>query len=267
MSAVLAGLCWHFRTLFPTRFGQPFAIVVMLLALGNVFFVFDGRTGHLAAIAILSLAVMWQLPPRARLAAVFLPFVLLLAVSTVSPKVQSRFKKVIEEVQAFSLANGANVITTTNASSSGIRLHLWHRGVQSIGDSPFAGSGVGSWTTEFNRLEIAQAAKPQKIETLGNPHQEYLLWGVQLGVPGALLFVALLLSLLRDSLHMEKKAAHAMQSVLAALAVACMFNSVIFDALIGDFFCVTLGLLLAFGLYPKDAASAKSPDGGQATSA
>ena len=254
MSAVLAGLCWYLRSFLPSRFWQPLAIAVMLLALGNVFFIFNGRTGHLAAIAILSLAVMWQLPPKARLTVVLLPFVLLLAVSAVSPKVQSRLRLAAQEVQVFSFQRGANL--TSDISSTGIRLHLWHRAVQSIAESPLAGSGVGSWTSEFDRLEVAHATKPQKVGELGNPHQEYLQWGVQLGLPGMMLLAALLLSLVRDSITMEGKAAHAVQSVLAALAVACMFNSVIFDALIGDFFCVTLGLLLALGLHPKEPENA-----------
>ena len=37
-------------------------------------------------------------------------------------------------------------------------------------------------------------------------------------------------------------------SALLALAVACLFNSTLYDGLIGDFFCVLIGLLLALGL-------------------
>ena len=264
MSAVFAALCWHLQYLVPSRFGRPIALVVMVLALANVFFVFNGRTGHLAAIAVISLALMWKLPAKARIAAVLLPFLLLFAMYVVSPKVQTRLQQATQEVKAFSFDKGANVYGGT---SSGIRLHLWHRAVQSIGESPFAGSGIGSWTNEFNRIEIERAAKPQEIEPLGNPHEEYLLWGVHLGVPGLLLFVGLLLSMLRDSLPMERKTAHAIQSVLAALAVACLFNSIIYDALIGDFFCVTLGLLLALGFHPAEPAAEKLLTTGPAASA
>lgn len=45
-----------------------------------------------------------------------------------------------------------------------------------------------------------------------------------------------------------KPYARATQSALLALAVACLFNSSIDDALIGNFFCVLMGLLLALGL-------------------
>ena len=56
---------------------------------------------------------------------------------------------------------------------------------------------------------------------------------------------------LRDSLRMEPAHARALQSTVVALAIACVFNASIYDALIGDFFCVALGLLLALGLKPN----------------
>jgi hypothetical protein len=40
--------------------------------------------------------------------------------------------------------------------------------------------------------------------------------------------------------------------------VACLFNASIYDALIGDFFCVSIGLLLALGL-SKPANEASAP--------
>ena len=71
---------------------------------------------------------------------------------------------------------------------------------------------------------------------------------MQLGIPGILLLVALMISITRDTLGMETMHARAAQSTLIALSVACLFNSSIYDALIGDFFCVALGLLMALGL-------------------
>jgi O-antigen ligase len=258
MTALFAAICWHLRGLMPFRFGRLLAIVVASAALLNVFFVFDGRTGHLVAVALVSLAVMWELPPRARAAIAFLPFVLLLLASAISPKVQHRLALVKTEVQAFSIAKGESFAT---GSSSGIRLLLWDRAIQSIGEHPVLGSGIGSWSTEFNRIERQQSSNPQKVVGFGNPHQEYLQWGVQLGIPGIFLLLVLMISILRDTLRMEQNTARAAQSALAALAVACLFNSSIYDALIGDFFCITLGLLLALGVHSATTV----PDGSSST--
>ena len=252
ISAVLAAMCWHLRSLMPWRFGEHLAVFIALLALSNVLFVLSGRSGHVVAIALLSLAIMWELPKKYRIAVVALPFLLAVLLFVSSSKVRDRLTLVKTEVQAYSSQ-------TTSSTSSGIRLGLWQSAVDIIAQNPFAGAGVGSWSTEHNRLQRTQNPAHIDIQGNGNPHQEYLLWGVQLGIPGILLFVGLMVSIWRDALQMNKLYARATQSVVAALAVACLFNSSIYDALIGDFFCVAIGLLLALGLRQPKSADELSP--------
>ena len=252
MGAVLAALCWHLRSLAPGRFGRPVAIAIALAALGTVFFVLSGRSGHVVAIALLSLAIMWEMPRRFRPMVVVIPFLLALALFFTSAKVRERLTMVETEVAAYS----TKLEPTT---SSGIRLGLWRRAVQIIEENPVFGAGIGSWSTEYNRIERSENPAHQDIAGNGNPHQEYLLWGVQLGIPGLLLFCALLLAVRRDSLRMEQPYARATQSVVLALAVASAFNASIYDALIGDFFCVLTGLMLATGLLDRDWQGAAPP--------
>lgn len=249
MSATAAAVCWHLRFFFPGRYGSFIAISIALLCLFNVLFVLIGRSGHIVAISLLSLAVMWELPRRFRWLVVTLPLIFLLIFSATSQKVQSRIEMVKNEVAAFSIGEGTNL---SSGTSSGIRLHFWYRAVQSIKESPLVGSGVGSWSNEYNRLERKVNPEGLMVGERGNPHQEYLMWGVQLGVPGILLLLALMISIMKDTLSMDTQTARATQSCLLALAVACLFNSSLYDAQIGDFFCVVLGLLLAFGLHPQN---------------
>ena len=113
---------------------------------------------------------------------------------------------------------------------------------------PFKGHGVGAWTPAVKRFEDSRTATQLFGEgNHSNPHQEYLLWGVELGVGGLVLFVALLACMLRDALRFPENIQRATLSVLAALALACLFNSTLYDDLIGDFFCISLGLLIAAG--------------------
>ena len=258
MGSVLAAICWHLRPLAPGRFGRQVAVAIAVVSVSNVLFVLSGRSGHVVAIALLSLAIMWQLPKRYRAVVVLLPFVLAAALFFSSAKVRDRLTMVNSEVQSYSSQEQSQ-------TSSGIRLGLWRSAAQMIAENPFAGSGVGSWSTQYNRLQRTQNPAHKDIAGNGNPHQEYLQWGVQLGVPGIALFLALLLSIFRDTLGMEKPVARAAQSTLAALGVACLFNSSLYDALIGDFFCVATGLLLALGTQPKKqlTATIEGPGGGQ----
>ena len=239
--SVLAAICWHLRGLMPGRLGTYGAIFVAMTALFNVFFVLSGRTGHVVAIALVSLAIMWELPKKYRAVVLALPFLLAFLLFASSAKVRDRLNLVITEVHSYS-------VQATSTTSSGIRLGLWRNAAQVIDENPVYGTGVGSWSTEHNRLQRSQNPAHVDVQGNGNPHQEYLLWGVQLGIPGILLFIGFMLSIWRDTLRMEKLYKRSAQSVLGALAVACLFNSSIYDALIGDFFCVSLGLLLALGL-------------------
>lgn len=168
---------------------------------------------------------------------------LLIALAASSSKVSRGLKEIGDGIQSF---KGSGQLSP----SSGVRLDLWHRSLQSVAENPWHGSGVGSWSREFRRQEAIHSDEipiNRASDQHSNPHQEYLLWGVELGLPGIALLCAVLLALYRDSLQLEVPARRAMQSVLAALTVACLFNCTLYDALIGDFFCITLALLLALG--------------------
>lgn len=246
MAAVFSGICWHLRSLAPSRGWRAVAIGVSVISLLNTVFVLNGRSGHIVAIAIVSMAVMWQIPRRFRLGVLFIPPILFSVLMLASPKVQERARLVVAEVQSY--AKHPEIETDT---SSGVRLRLWGTALAAITQHPLAGSGVGSWTSEYNRLQRQRNPSHKDIEGNGNPHQEYLQWGVQLGVPGMLLLLALFAAVLRDSTTMDTPTSRALQTVVLALAVACLFNSSLYDALIGDFFCVVIGLLMALGLRSK----------------
>ena len=243
ISALFAVLCWHLRELIPGRHGRLLGILLAVLTLCNVFFVLRGRPGHVVAIALISLAVMWDLPSRYRLAAVLAPFVLVFALAAGSDKLRERLSLVSTEVQSYS----SQQVTTT---SSGIRLGLWSSSIQMIGQHPWVGTGVGSWSTEYNLLQRHKNPLHKDIRGNFNPHGEYLLWGVQLGVAGILIFVLMLSAVIADARRMHKNEARAVWSSVAALAIASLFNSSLYDAFIGDFFCIVIGLLLALGSHP-----------------
>ncbi len=269
ISAVFAAVCWHLRELAPGRFGRHIAVFLSILALANVFFMLMGRSGHIVAIALLSIAIMWELPKKYRALAIMLPFLLAMALFFTSTKVRQRLTLVETEVQSYS-------VEARPVTSSGLRLAFWHAALLAISQHPLVGSGVGSWSTSYNHFQRARDPAHKDIDGNGNPHQEYLLWGVQLGIPGILLLFLLLLSIGRDSTRMKKPYARATQSTLLALSTACLFNASIYDAQIGDFFCVLLGLLLASGFsntsddsiaphHPSEANQLKKANSGGAS--
>ncbi|MDB5875527.1 MAG: O-antigen polymerase [Ramlibacter sp.] len=250
MTAGLAALCWNLRHEFPGRLGRGLAIAVAAVCAVNVLFLLPGRSGQAALLAAMVLALFWALPRRAQPVALLGPLLLIAAAMAVSPSFRDRLTSVVSESRAYSQGD-------RSLTSSGIRLNFWQRSVEAIAEKPLAGTGVGSWNAEYRRLEGNQLSLHSA--TVRNPHQEYLMWGVQLGVGGIVLLIAFLLMLARDASTFKPDVRRATYSFVAILAVVCLFNSTLFDALIGDYFCVLIGLLLVLGLQAAPAPPKETP--------
>jgi len=169
--------------------------------------------------------------------------VLLLGLSLGSAQVHERVTKIFREAQNF-----AQTQHVAENDSSGWRLNAWMRSLQAIEEKPLQGHGVGNWAPVVKRIQGSNADAIFGQGNHSNPHNEYLLWTVELGVGGAVLLVALLLCGIRDAIRFPAPVQHALIGAVAATAVACLFNSALYDDLMGDFFCVSLGLLLALGV-------------------
>jgi O-antigen ligase len=192
---------------------------------------------------------MWSVPKRYRIVAIAITsFMLSLALYISSIHFKTRIAGVVTESQQYAQK-------TDIQTSAGWRLNAWHRSLQAIAEKPFFGHGVGSWALTVKRIEGEKGASVFGAGNSSNPHQEYLLWGVELGVIGLLLFLLLLFSIAKDALQYSEAIQRAIFSVVAVLAVACLFNSAVYDDLIGDYFCITLGLLMAYGIQTRVAAT------------
>jgi O-antigen ligase len=238
-----AAVFWNFRSMWPQiQWAKSLLAILAIAGVVNVLFFQEGKTGYIAALSAITLAVMWQIPRQWRLAAlVIAPLSLGLLAYVGSSKIQERATQIMNESQNYSTHGD-------NASSSGFRLHAWRRSLQAIAERPLIGHGVGSWAQSVKRIEGAQAEKIFGEGLTGNSHQEFLFWGVELGVGGILLLLLLIASLIRDAMRFEPATKQATFAVIAVMVVACLFNCSLHDALIGDFFCITLGLLLALGI-------------------
>jgi O-antigen ligase len=251
MLATLAGVVWHLHTEW--KWSRYLAAAIAMAALLNVLLLLPGRTGYVACFVVAGLAGLWGLPIRARWALIVgAPLLLALTIAMGSNKISKRFTDVAHEAQNYSQHGATD-------TSSGWRLNAWRRSIQAIGIKPFIGYGVGSWTPAVKRLDGDKALADFGVGNSSNPHQEFLLWGVELGVVGPLLLVALLLAMALDARQFPTTVKRATQTAVAVTAVACLFNSSLYDALIGDYLCTALGLLLALGTQMRRAQSAGIP--------
>ena len=236
--AVLAFILWFQRD---TIFGKKWrclAIAASFITIIHVVGFLNGRTGHAVVLALLCLAAAYKLPRKWLPAVVLLPVIFASAIFIVSKTARDRALIVERELVAYN----AKVDLTT---SVGQRLNFWHTSVKVIAEKPITGHGAGSWNVEYRRLMGNQL--PPHLATVDNPHQVFLLWAVEGGLTGLLLFGLLIYSLLLKSRTLGDPDAQTLQSALLAMCVAGLFNSTPHGIGIGDFFCVLLGIMLASG--------------------
>jgi O-antigen ligase len=254
MFATSAGVFWYLRAerLWPRWLGIGLAV----LALVNTLLLLEGRSGYLVALTTIALAIMWAVPRRLRLATLLVtPVVVLLGLSLGSATVHERVTKIFTESQNFAYTQQVG-----ESDSSGWRLNAWLRSVQALQEKPLQGHGVGNWAPVVKRLQGSNAVAIFGVGNHSNPHQEYLLWAVELGAGGAFLLLGLFLCIARDAMRFPPPVQRALLGAVAATAVACLFNSALYDDLMGDYFCVSLGLLLALGLRSSSPAANPTPN-------
>ena len=216
--------------------------VVALLAASNVWFAVQGRTGYVVmAVLVLWLAVSQRSVKVAAVALLCLAITLAGAYRW-APAFQAR----IDQTAAEAIEN-----RTDRETSIPLRLHYLKRSVELIKKDPFRGTGTGAWGEGFYE---ATANDPPFFHDRSHqhPHNEFLNLGVQLGIGGVALLVALFgVAFWRAGALPEKEALLARGFVLA-FAVGCLFNDFLLDSTEGHMWAVLGGAL--FGASQRRAS-------------
>jgi O-antigen ligase len=118
-----------------------------------------------------------------------------------------------------------------------------------IAERPLIGFGIGGWRQEY-------PVRGQGLETafMSTPHNDYLLYGSELGVVGLMLLVWIFGVLTRESLRATSTKGTAFLLVMVALIVSSMFNAMLRDWRFG----VPLMLLIAIAYRDSRAISSNS---------
>ena len=236
------------RNLLPAVWWGPFCWTLGAIAAANVL-TQNGRTGQIVLLALFVLMVFSCIPARWKKTS-YLALIVGTVVAVVSIQhFNPRYTKLVSDVSAVYKKGYAG-------SAPDDRLRMWITTAMVIKESPVYGFGSGAWRQEYVRVESALSNRTgAKLgNPPGNPHNEYLLWGTELGLLGVCLLLAMFI---RIWMAASNSSSHrlSLHCVLAGLAITCMFNSALYDAVIGDFFCVLLGLLLALDVFEQAATN------------
>lgn len=122
--------------------------------------------------------------------------VIVAALWQLSPIMQVRFTAVLTQLQA----------TETEAdysTSVGVRVRMYQEAFHGMAEHPLFGTGVGSWLPHWRSMsgvyaERLPAEERRRYTEINNPHNDFLLAGMETGVPGLLAMAWLLWRCLRQ---------------------------------------------------------------------
>lgn len=201
--------------------------IFAVVAAFDLLFLVSGRTGHLMLVALIALLIVQNLPlvKKYWLMVIFVLSAVTSVTVLTSPAISSRSNDI------------ETAISKPENSSIGQRLIFWQVSLRIIREHPLFGAGTGSFAVESVKFSDYPEMK------MDNPHNEYLLIANQLGLVGLIGFLAWLWVLFKASLQLPQKYRVAMQGLVVAMMVGCIFNSFLRDE--GHFFMILSSVFLS----------------------
>ncbi len=222
LMAFAAYLAVHY-TLTQRGVWRWLALLLAVFCLHNIFFMMHGRTGYVV-VASLILLLLFQLQRwRGLIAAALLVLLASSALYGMSAKFQGRVNEVITELQHFEMRDYKKDRRAPGETISvNLRLQWYLNSLTLWLDNPVFGSGVGSYETVHNALAQKNNSTPTK-----NPHNEYLLQLVQLGLLGLSALLYLFYAVWRYG--STQQYAFLAQGLVVTIMVGSLFNSLLRD--------------------------------------
>lgn len=204
------------------------------LAACNVLFMTQGRTGY---IVIVALALYLALNIRNGIL-----FLLGLAIAFTSvvyltpSNIKSRVGLGIDEGSAW-----LSTPKQSHDTSIGLRMDFYKNSLELIKKNPIIGVGTGGFEKAYT-AEVLGKNTP----TPANPHNQYLLTGVQTGLVGLMALLCLFWIAWREAKRLPSPTDTLLaRGLLITFFIGCLFNSLLFDHAEGLFFAWFGGLLFA----------------------
>lgn len=244
--SIISGLFAH---QFDKRY-FPIIGVTFLLGLFDVFFLVQGRTGHLLFLLMLMLVVfLWN--QRKGLLVSFLIMVIGVPMLLISSKIiQERFQAAQTEINNFAQ-------NKQEETSLGLRLSWYKDTVPIVFKAPFFGHGTGSFQTEFRRhknVSLDTRVKMSPLLATNNPHNDYLFIAVELGLAGVVALLLVFYTALRSAAQMPSCQKWMIWVIVGSISIGSLGNSFVTDNITGTGFILLLSALIAGPLWDENDA-------------
>ncbi len=212
-----------------------FWLMVCLATLAGIVAVGQGRTGQLSVLAAYFVVVITHLPTHLKAGGLILTITAAGLLVMSSAHMKERFTVAFEETSSFQ-QNGER-------TSVGGRLKVWQFSAELFKQAPWLGHGIGSY-----RPLAYQHFAQSPICGLGvceQPHNQFILTGVEIGVLGLLALLAFLLAPILTRSAPGSSTSQLVLPFVAVFVVTACFDSSLKIQAQSYFTVTTLGLLMA----------------------
>jgi O-antigen ligase len=241
MNALLFLLALRFADRATRRLTKVAFYCLALISIVNVLLMLQGRTGQVVAIlymigyVIQRIARMNHAKPHTRWTAGIVMAAICGAL--VFFTLHSRDSRLVNTPEEIEQTEHANILT-----SGGVRLIFIQRSLKLIGERPIFGHGAASLQAEFNAFAHDQSGA--LATTSDNPHNEYLLITVQLGLVGLALLINWLVQIGYAAWSLAEPARTVVWGYLIAFVLGCFANSLLLNFTEGNLFIFLVGIFL-----------------------
>jgi O-antigen ligase len=209
-----------------------------IAAVAYVLCVTPGRTGILVAF-VMAAIFLFQTAPRRWL----VPGVLLIAlfgggIYRLSPEFNDRVGGIFDGLKGADISGAARSTIT--------RMQFYRGALETMERSPVFGTGTGSFEKAYWAVAVGSHLPPTS-----NPHNEYLMVGVQIGILGIATMLGLLATLWFAAAHLPPADALRGRAVTLALATSCLVNSSLLDHVDSQIFFFQISLFFV-GVLGRD---------------
>lgn len=207
-------------------------ILGALLAAHNVLFMLQGRTGYLVlgALTVYFFIARWRWRGAAvaALAVAGTFATAYLAEAPLFPRIEASRTELAEWREG------------RGDTSTGLRMDYYRTSLEIIRQHPLVGVGTGGFVHAY-REQVAGSGRPES----NNPHNQYLLVGVQLGLLGVAALLALFGTLWWQAGRLSAPERMALRGLVLVIAGGSLLNSFLLDHAEGMLFAWMAGMLLA----------------------
>jgi|GEM_PF-6595411 len=199
----------------------------------------QSRTGYVLVFFILLYAMYAGFKWRGLSASLIIIPLVFVMVYFASPTFEARVDRAADEFIGYDSSK-------QDDSSVGIRLANIHSSLGVFAHDPkrfLFGCGLGGF--EYCIKHYAMVDDVLVDRSYEDPHNQYVFFMMQSGLPGLIVFLLWLLLAAKSSLVIDKQSKHNVRVLLIAFAIGCIFNSWVVDFGPGYIFCLLLPVWLS----------------------